>query len=57
MIIIIIKIINKTRRKTKFKMSELEYYLSGRVGKKSIRSYFDLIHKIEITMRALRALL
>ena len=38
-------------------MPELEYYLSGRIGKKSIRSYFDLIHKIEITMRALRALL
>ena len=33
MIIIIIKIINKTRRKTKFKMSELEYYLSVRVGR------------------------
>ena len=33
MIIIIIEIINKTRRKTKFKMSELEYYLSVRVGR------------------------
>ena len=32
-IIIIIKLINKTRRKTKFKMSELEYYLSVRVGR------------------------
>ena len=32
-IIIIIEIINKTRRKTKFKMSELEYYLSVRVGR------------------------
>ena len=33
MITIIIEIINKTRRKTKFKMSELEYYLSVRVGR------------------------
>ena len=33
MIIIIIKIINKARRKTKLKMSELEHYLSVRVGR------------------------
>ena len=38
-------------------MSEFEYYLSNELAEYSIRSYFDFIHKIEITMRALGALL